>query len=113
MGKPLSEIEWMGDESGTCPVCHSNMLIVTGKNPVVCPICGIKGHIQLDGENIQVVFSLEEQKLSHLTLAGLEGHWKELHSFAEKAKQRSKIESDEELSGKLEKYRGYGEFPIR
>ena len=109
MGKPLSEIEWMGDEPGTCPVCHSNMLIVTDKNPVVCPICGIRGHIRLDGENINVVFSREEQKLSHLTLAGLEGHWKELNSLAEKARQRSKIESDEELFRKLEKYRGYGE----
>lgn len=109
MGKPLSEVKWMGDEQGTCPVCHSNMLIVTKKNPAVCPICGIRGHIRTDGDNINVVFPPEERKLSHLTLAGLEGHWKELNSLAEKARQRSKIESDEELSRKLEKYRGYGE----
>jgi NAD(P)H-dependent FMN reductase len=113
MGKSLSEVKWMGDEPGTCPVCHSNMLIVTDKNPVVCPICGIRGHIRMDGENINVVFPKEEQKISHLTLAGLEGHWKELNSYDKKAKQRSKIESDEELSRKLEKYRGYGESPIR
>lgn len=112
MGKPFSELEWMGDESGTCPVCHSNMLIVTDKNPVVCPICGIRGHMRMDGEKIHVEFSREEQKLSHLTLSGLEGHWKELNRYAEKAKQRKKIISDEELSIKLEKYRGYGESPV-
>lgn len=104
MGKPISEVKWMGDEPGTCPVCHSNLLTVTKKNPVECPICGISGQIKVDGDEITVTFSEEEQKRSRLTLAGLLEHWFELRGNFKKAEQKMQREG-KELSKKLEKYK--------
>jgi len=77
MSKPVSELKWMGDESGICPVCHSNLLTVADRNPVECPICGIKGEISLDGDRIKVNFSQEEQERSRLKTLGKWEHWKE------------------------------------
>ena len=57
MRLPIGEVAWMGDEMGTCPVCHSDLLTVTRQNPVICPICGIKGWLRTDGDAITVEFT--------------------------------------------------------
>jgi multimeric flavodoxin WrbA len=75
---PAEEVRWMGDEEGTCPVCHSNLLTVTSRNPVECPICGIAGTLMLEGDRIKVVFSEEEQARSRVTMAGKLEHWVEV-----------------------------------
>lgn len=107
MGKPISEVKWMGDEPGTCPVCHSNLLTVTKKNPVQCPICGISGEIKVDGDEITVTFSEEEQKRSRLTLAGKLEHWNELRENFKIFEQR---EDKDEIPKKLEKYKSYKSY---
>jgi len=48
------------------------------KNLVECPICGIAGTLKMEGNQITVTFSEEEQKRSRLTLAGLKEHRDEL-----------------------------------
>ena len=45
MQLPPRQVTWMGDEQGTCPVCHLDLIIVAKKNPVECPICGIRGEL--------------------------------------------------------------------
>ena len=111
MGKPISEVKWMGD-AGTCPVCHSNLLTVTNKNPVECPICGISGKIKVDGDKITVTFSAEEQKRSRLMLAGKLEHWVELR---ENFKMIGPVmeRGGKELPKKLEKYKGYKEITLK
>jgi multimeric flavodoxin WrbA len=79
MGKPASAMKWKGDEMGTCPVCHSNEITITGKNPVQCPICGIYGELKVEDGKISVFFSEAEQKRSRLTIAGKMEHWDEYH----------------------------------
>ncbi len=61
MKKPIEEVKWVGDEQGTCPSCHSNLLIIRDKNPVECPICGITGTLRMDGDRITVTFSEEDK----------------------------------------------------
>jgi len=78
MFKPEQELEWKGDEEGMCPVCHSNLFSITGRNPVECPICGIYGTLTIDGDRIKVTFSEEEQARSRLTMAGKLEHWVEI-----------------------------------
>ena len=112
MSKPISEVKWIGDEPGTCPVCHSNLLTVGKKNPVECPICGISGEIKVDGNEITVTFSEEEQKRSRLTLAGKMEHWVELRNNFPMIGQRIQKEGME-LPKKLEKYKGYKEIQIK
>jgi multimeric flavodoxin WrbA len=112
MGKPADKAAWMGDEPGTCPVCHSNLLKVTSKNPVECALCGIHGEMKVNGRGITVTFSEEEQKRSRLTLAGEMEHINEIDSNI-KIKQARMQREGKDLPGKLEKYRGYKEIQIK
>ena len=109
MGKPHEEVKWMGDEQGTCPVCHSNLLTITGKNPVECPICGIAGTLKIVDGKIKVTFSKKEQARSRLTMAGKLEHWDELgQNFKYMAQQNQK-----ELTKRKAKYIGYAETKTR
>ena len=102
MKKTIDDVTWLGDEEGTCPVCHSNLLTVTDKNPVECPICGIEGELIMDGDKITVTFSEKEQKRSRLTMAGLKEHWDELQENSQMARQRPDID---EIPKRAEKYK--------
>ena len=105
MGKTPDKVKWMGDEMGTCPVCHSNLLTVTDKNPVECPVCGIAGTLKVVDGKIKVTFSKKEQARSRLTLAGKLEHWVELgQAFPYMAQQDPK-----ELDKRRKKYIGYAE----
>jgi multimeric flavodoxin WrbA len=86
--QPVARWRWRGEETGTCPVCHSDLLRVTDQNPVECPICGIKGRISLQGDRISVDFPEEEQRKSRLTLEGLQAHWFELQGNQRRAKKK-------------------------
>ena len=109
MGKPHEEVKWMGDEQGTCPVCHSNLLTITDKNPVECPICGISGTLKIVDGKIKVTFSKKEQARSRLTMAGKLEHWDELgQNFKFMAQQNPK-----ELTKRKAKYIGYAETKTR
>jgi uncharacterized Zn finger protein (UPF0148 family) len=107
MGKPESELTWMGDEPGTCPVCHSNLLTVTKENPVECAICGIKGEINVEGDKITVTFSEEEQKRARLTIAGKLEHYLEIRDNFRIAAARKDLD---QIPERLKKYEGYGEI---
>ena len=104
MGRPINELEWMGDEPGTCPVCHSNLLTVTKKNPIECPICGIKGVLKVEGDEITVTFGEEEKKRSRLTIIGKLEHFHEVKRNYEISSQR---EDKDQIPKKLEKYKSY------
>lgn len=105
LSKPIEKMKWLGDEPGTCPVCHSNLLIIGKRNPVICPICGSKGTIKIDGDNISVTFTKKERERSRLTMAGKYEHWVELGNNARAAEKASL----NEIEKRLKKYRGYAE----
>jgi multimeric flavodoxin WrbA len=107
MGKSEREVAWMGDEPGTCPVCHSNLLTVTKKNPVECAICGISGEIKVDGDRISVTFSEEEQKRARLTVAGKLEHYLEIRDNFRIAAARKDLD---QIPERLKKYEGYREI---
>jgi multimeric flavodoxin WrbA len=110
MIKPNKEAKFRGDESGTCPICHSNLLLLGKKTyPVECPVCGIKGTLKIDGDEITVTFSEEEQKRSRLTLTGKLEHWNELERNAAAFMQKSDID---EIPKRLEKYKSYKSYSL-
>lgn len=46
VGIPEAELEWLGEEEGTCPVCHNNMLMIdNGSDKVKCPFCIVEGKV--------------------------------------------------------------------
>jgi multimeric flavodoxin WrbA len=107
MGKSEKEVRWMGDEPGTCPVCHSNLMTVSGKNPIECAICGIKGEINVEGDDIFVNFSEEEQKKARLTVAGKLEHYLEIRDNFRLAAARKDLD---QIPERLKKYEGYKEI---
>ncbi len=109
LGMPREKVKWMGDEKGTCPVCHSNLLTVTNKNPVECPICGISGKLTTEGNKIKVTFSQKEKARSRLEIAGKLEHWIELGELLPLMMHQD----PKELANRKAKYKGFAEFNIK
>lgn len=107
MGKPNKEVKWMGDEEGTCPVCHSNLLTVPRKNPVECAICGIRGELRLEGDEITVAFSEDEQRRARLTIAGKLEHF---HEIVDNYKTATERDDQDQIPLRLRKYEAYKEI---
>lgn len=102
IGKPKEDIKYMGDEPGTCPVCHCNAMIVGHESMIECAICGIKGELREKDGRITVTFSEEQQALSRLTIAGKARHFYEIADV-----QREFDNHKDQVPPKLEKYKGY------
>lgn len=102
MGKPANQIEWMGDESGTCPLCHSNVMIIGKTTTVECAICGIKGDLKEHNGEITITFSKEEQALGRLTLAGKKKHFDDVVETVKASLPRMG-----EVAQRLEKYKSF------
>jgi len=109
MKKPIEEVKWMGDEPGTCPVCHSNLLTVGKKNPVECPVCGIRGELKIKDGEIIVTFSEEEKEHSRLNIQGLKDHWDEL-TAAYGTSMATLMQKSDEVEKRRKKYIGYREI---
>lgn len=93
---------WRGEEEGTCPVCHCDLLQITHKkNEVLCPVCGIYGQLEIQDGDIQVTFSEEEQNRSRLRYEGKLEHSTEISTCAVGPGQIP------DLKERLTKYQGY------
>lgn len=68
-----SEITWESDP-GVCPVCHCKEVTLNGTDQVCCPVCGIYGTLKMDGTQVCVEFSEEEQSRSRLKFTGVLEH---------------------------------------
>ena len=55
-----------------------NFLMVNGTNKVTCPVCGIHGLIEVNGEEMKVTFPPEQIKRARNTIPGLYEHHNEI-----------------------------------
>ena len=101
-GKPYDDAKYTGDESGTCPVCHTNLMVMGNSLTVMCATCGINGTVKVDGDKLTVVFSEEEQRKSHLTVEGKRIHGGEIREVAQALEPRK-----DEIPEKVKKYQSY------
>lgn len=96
-------------DQGTCPVCHQNLLTVNGTTTVECPICGIEGKISIEGDQLKVTFSEEQQARARGTFAGLREHTTEIQGFG--AICAPKIMANKELlAAKMERVKKFDEL---
>ena len=102
MHLPASEQRWMGDEEGTCPVCHSGLMVVGKTATIECAVCGIQGTLKIENDVVDVTFTREEQAKSRLTLEGKRIHFREI---GEVTGEFMAVKS--QLPAKIEKYRSY------
>jgi multimeric flavodoxin WrbA len=79
IGKGEGETTWHGDQQGTCPVCHGDLMVIRDGSTIECAICGIEGTLQPQGGGLRAVFSPEEQAKSRLTMAGKRIHFHEIN----------------------------------
>ncbi|MBW2065940.1 MAG: flavodoxin family protein [Deltaproteobacteria bacterium] len=100
MGKPADQIEWKGDEPGTCPMCHSNVMLVGKTTTVECAICGIKGELREKDGEVTVTFPEEQKAISRLTLEGKRIHFDDVVQTVGK-----NVHLMGEIPSKLEKYK--------
>lgn len=71
--------KWRGDEEGTCPVCHLDLLQVLHQDMAVeCPVCGIRGELKVEDGGIKVYFSEAEQNRSRFRWDGKLEHSTEI-----------------------------------
>jgi len=78
MGQPQDQLTWKGDEEGTCPVCHCDIMVVGKTSQIECAVCGIQGELKEKDGKVAVTFSPEQQAISRLTLAGKQRHFFEI-----------------------------------
>lgn len=75
--------KWRGEDEGVCPVCHLNMLNISKDHTFVeCPVCGIKGNLEVKNGKIVTKFNAEEQNRSRLRWAGKLEHSTEIKTQA-------------------------------
>jgi multimeric flavodoxin WrbA len=56
--------DYVGDEYWTCPICYQNLLKIRAKQ-VECPICDIKGKIEVQDDDIKITFAEEDIRLDY------------------------------------------------
>ncbi|OUP51833.1 FMN reductase [Butyricicoccus pullicaecorum] len=106
--KKDEEIEWFG-ETGTCPVCHQNLLMMNGTTTVECPICGIEGKLSVEGDQVKVTFSEQQQARARGTFAGLREHTVEIQGFGAICGPKLAAIKDE-LPEMLDKYKNFDAY---
>ena len=98
---PIVDVDYVGEEYWTCPLCYQNLLKVKGKQ-VECPICDVRGKIKIEGDEIKVVFSEEDLQTYRWGTQGLKRHGdilKVVNLVDEKAQA--------EIKEKAKKYESY------
>lgn len=99
VGKAEDQLRWKGDEPGTCPSCHSNLMLVGKRSPIECAICGIKGELKEENGEITVTFSKEQQAIGRLTMEGKRIHFDDVVKTV-----GANIQYMGEVQAKLKKY---------
>ena len=101
MGKPIEKVKYEGEGFETCPLCHSNLLTIRGSS-VVCPICDVKGKIELEGEELRVTYTDEELRKNRWGEWGTKKHHEEIRQGFQ-----SYEENKELVRQRIAKYREY------
>lgn len=108
-GKPHAEVPFQGAEEGTCPVCHCDLLTMSGTTTVECPICGSYGKLSIEGDKVKVTFTEAEQKRSRLNYDGKLEHYTEIKGFGAVAGPKMKAHGAQ-ISEQLKAYENYHEL---
>jgi multimeric flavodoxin WrbA len=101
MKTPIEEVKYEGEGYETCPLCHSNLLTVKGRF-VVCPLCDVKGRIELVGDELRVTYDEEELRKTRWGEWGTKRHHAEIRQGFEIYEQNK-----DRIREKISKYRAY------
>ena len=94
--------------TGTCPVCHQNLLTVNGTTTVECPICGIWGDLSVDGDKVTVEWSEKEIARARNTNIGIYEHYNEIQNMIKVCVPKL-VANKDTLPKMMEKYEKFDE----
>jgi multimeric flavodoxin WrbA len=100
-------LKWLGGDKGICPVCHTDVMVMSKGLTVECALCGSKGNIKVTGDKLTVEFPIKEQQESRMTIEGKRIHMAEIRAVAQAyapKKEGCKVE--------LEKYKSYKSYLV-
>ena len=100
--KGPEKAEYIG-EPGMCPSCHAKIIEMNGSlSEAQCAVCGVKGKLVTNGDNVTFEVKEEAKALSHFTLSGKFHHVDDLKNVSLKPDPRM-----DEIPGLKKKYRDY------
>jgi hypothetical protein len=107
LGKEYDDVEYKGDDPGTCPMCHNNMMLVGNTNIIECAICNIFGKVNVEGDKLSVTFPEKELKKGRLAIEG-----KRLHGIKMEAVKTLEPRFGE-IPEKIAKYKEYNSCIVK
>ncbi len=103
---PVDLVKYVGDEYAACPICQQNILRIKG-NSVECPICDVRGRLEIQGDAIKVNFTAEDLKTYRWGQQGLDRHSEILKKVnTVDAAQRAEIQQN------VQKYAQYKTYSL-
>lgn len=107
--QPYDKVEYVGEDKGWCPVCHSNNLALGEPHwdhpgfKIECSVCGAGGNLEKDEEdNWKFVLADDGMLKCRITDKGRANHFFEIQHNHNKYYEKSDI-----IKEKLEKYKKY------
>jgi multimeric flavodoxin WrbA len=101
MKVPIDHVTYLGEGTETCPLCHSNLLRLRGKF-VECPLCDIKGRLEIKGDELSVAYEKEELERSRWGEWGTKKHHDEIRETHKRYDEHLQT-----IRERLKKYRDY------
>ena len=98
---PIDQAQYLGEEEESCPLCHANLLMLKGRF-VECPLCGIKGRIEILEDRLKVVYDQVELENSRWSVSGTKHHHDEIRSTAQIYEANKDV-----IKEKMKKYSAY------
>ena len=97
----IDDVRYLGEGNETCPLCHSDLFRVRGKF-VECPLCDVKGTIELKGDKIRVIFDEDELQKTRWGTWGTKHHHDEIRQTHQAYEENRAV-----IKERLKKYKDY------
>jgi len=87
MQMPLEKVKYVGEHSTvSCPVCHSNILLVPEKLPyVMCPVCAVRGTVSVKNDEFKVVWNKKDAQNPRFSREAVAHHFGWLGQHGQRA----------------------------
>ena len=80
-GRDFAEVVYRG-APGSCPICHLDVIVLTGGNSVECATCGARGTLVVHGAEVEVAFTADGLEQSVMSMTEKLAHFEEVQATA-------------------------------
>ncbi|NTU48882.1 MAG: flavodoxin family protein, partial [Syntrophobacteraceae bacterium] len=102
---PVEEAHFLGEKPGMCPYCHTDLVVVERKRSVQCPICGIRGILGIQGDEIVIDWSEDDLKHIRWEPMGMGHHFNDIKEGKEEVARGAAV-----IQSKVERYKAFAPY---